>query len=212
MVLVDPGFTRQQNFERYGLGRDKVSELRKGTDRLVAFARHCFEMASSGDLAKPINEQSPCLDNPSNPDVPIHGMLNRLEVKPSFFKAYLSEFQSTFVVANGSTVNDREVPLQPKEFGSMPLVVLTASRHPAQWQDFTAEEQKKYFAFWKRSNDRLASLSTRGRSILVESSGHFIQKDQPDTVVRYVNQVVDEVRAETLRTRHASQRRPGSAH
>jgi pimeloyl-ACP methyl ester carboxylesterase len=194
MVLVDPGFTGQQNFERYGLPPTKVAELERGNANFVAFAQRCLDLARRGELAKPQNQSSSCLDNPPNPDPQLHKALNRLEMQPGFFEAYLSEFQSTFVKTNGSTVNDRESPLTTDEFGSMPLVVLTASRHPAPWRDFTQEDQQKYFEYWRRSHDKLAALSTQGSSILVEGSGHFIQRDQPQVVVRYVLQVVDEVR------------------
>jgi pimeloyl-ACP methyl ester carboxylesterase len=194
MVLVDPGFTGQQNFERYGLAPAKAAELEQGNMDLVAFARHCLDLARSGELAKPENQSSRCLDTPPNPDPHLHEVLNRLEMQPRFSEAYLSEFQSTFVKTAGSTVNDRESPLTQGEFGHMPVVVLTASRHPASWPDFTPDDQQKYFDYWKHSHDRLATLSTQGQSILVENSGHFIQRDQPSTVIRYVLQVVEKVR------------------
>ncbi|MBE1160774.1 alpha/beta fold hydrolase [Dyella acidiphila] len=194
MVLVDPGFTGQQDFQRYGLAPEKVAELEQGNAQWVALAQHCLELARSGALAKSQNQSSPCLDNPPNPDPRLHAVLNHLEMQPGFFAAYLSEFQSTFVAEHGSTRNDRESPLSAHEFGAMPLVVLTAARHPAAWPDFTAQDQQKYFDYWKQSHDRLAALSTHGQSILVPNSGHFIQRDQPDTVIHYVLHVVDQVR------------------
>lgn len=199
MVLVDPGFTGQQNFERYGLAPAKMAELEAGNAKWVAFAQHCLDMARRGELAKPESQSSPCLDNPPNPDPHLHAVLNRLEMQPGFFEAYLSEFQSTFVKTDGSTVNDSESPLTPGEFGNMPVVVLTASRHPASWPDFTRQDQQKYFDYWKRSHDQLATLSTRGSSVLVPDSGHFIQRDQPSTVIRHVLQVVNDVRGTTTR-------------
>jgi len=186
--------TVKGNFERYGLGQEKVEELRPGNADLVTFAEHCLELAKSGDLAKPENQQSTCLNNPPNPDPMIHRMLNEVEMKASFFEAYLSEFQNTFVTTNGSTVNDREVPRVAQEFGSMPLVVLTASRHRASWPDFTEEDQERYFEFWKHSHEQLATLSTQGQSLVVEQSGHSIQKDQPSVVIQQVGQIVNKVR------------------
>lgn len=194
MVLVDPGFTGQQDFQRYGLAPDKVAELEKGNARWVAFAQHCLDLARSGALARPQNQSSACLDNPPNADPRLHAVLDRLEMRPGFFEAYLSEFQSTFVADHGKTLNDRESPLVAGEFGAKPVVVLTAGSHPAAWPDFNPADQQRYFEYWKRSHDRLAALSARGQSILVEHSGHFIQKDQPGVVIRYVVQVVDMVR------------------
>ena len=121
-------------------------------------------------------------------------MLNGLEMKPGFFEAYLSEFRSTFVKGPMGTVNDREVPLRPHALGNLPLIVLTASEHPAPAKDFTRADQRKYFDYWWNGHNRVAKLSSRGENIVVAHSGHFIQREHPHTVVRYVNQVVELVR------------------
>jgi hypothetical protein len=101
-------------------------------------------------------------------------------------KTQLSEFENTFRMTAGSTVNDREVPIHHGALGDPPLIVLTASRHPAALVDFTAQDQAKYYDYWKRGHDRLAALSSDGSNVLVPGSGHFIQRDQPAAVVRYV--------------------------
>ncbi len=196
MVLVDPGFTGQQDFDRYGLGSRQAQELRERNAAYIAFARSCLAAAKSGELLKRNSANSSCLDNPPNADAHLHQTLNGQQAKPQYYEAILSEYENTFGTSEGGTVNDREAPYQAHQFGSMPLVVLTASRHRADVRDFTSEDQAKYFLYWKLGHDRLAALSSRGRSVLVSDSGHFIQRDQPTVVVTYVKEVVSEVRGE----------------
>jgi hypothetical protein len=47
---------------------------------------------------------------------------------------------------------------------------------------------------WKAGHDRLAARSTRGVSLMVANSGHYIQLDQPDVVVSAIETVVHQVR------------------
>jgi pimeloyl-ACP methyl ester carboxylesterase len=194
MVLVDPGFTGQQDFGAYGLSAKKAAELQRGNEQWIEFARNCLTLAKSGDLSRSKNTSSPCLDNPPSPDPQLHQALNIIESKPAFNEAQLSEFENTFLMTAGSTVNDREVPINPGALGDLPLIVLTASRHPAAPADFTAQDQAKYYVYWKKGHDRLAALSSNGRNLVVSDSGHFIQTDQPATVVRYVLQLVEHSR------------------
>jgi pimeloyl-ACP methyl ester carboxylesterase len=194
VVLVDPGFTGQQDFGAYGLSANKAAELQSGNEHWIAFARHCLALAKNGELRRPENTSSACLDNPPNPDAQLHQAFNVIESRPAFHQTQLSEFENTFRMADGSTVNDREVPINPGALGDLPLIVLTASKHPAAPADFSAQDQAKYYDYWKRGHDRLAALSSNGRNIVVPDSGHFIQRDQPATVVRYVQQMVEHSR------------------
>jgi pimeloyl-ACP methyl ester carboxylesterase len=191
MVLVDPGFTGQQEFDLYGLSPAKASELKQGNTAWIQFARQCAALAKAGILAQSQSSSSPCLDNPPNPDPRLHRVLNEIQSKPPYTDALLSEFQSTFQMTGATTINDREVPLQPGELGHLPLIVLTASEHKASPADFTPMDQAKYYTYWKQGHDRVAKLSTQGRNIVIARSGHFIQKDQPDEVIRYVTDVLE---------------------
>ena len=184
MVLVDPGFTGQQNFSAYGLTRSKAEELEAVNAEWLRSARSCMTLAKQGALAKAAS--SPCLDAPANCDNALHQALNAMQSRPAYTEALLSEFESTFRKVDGTTLNDREVSLVPESLGNLPLTVLTASRHSAKPTDFTAEDQAKYYAFWKKGHDRVAGLSRCGRNVVVPDSGHFIQYDQPQTVTSYI--------------------------
>ena len=66
--------------------------------------------------------------------------------------------------------------------GDRPLIVLAA------------EESMTHLAFWPEAQQRLAALSTNGRLIIAQGSGHAIHWDQPALVIDAVQQVVAQVR------------------
>jgi pimeloyl-ACP methyl ester carboxylesterase len=64
----------------------------------------------------------------------------------------------------------------------MPLAIVTGGDQPAET---------------KAKHEALARLSSRGRQVTAEKSGHWIQFDEPELVVRVVREVVDEARLKT---------------
>lgn len=81
------------------------------------------------------------------------------------------------------------------KLGDRPLVVLTAGQYPRQRNPIAAAKAAAFQAVWVHQLQLdLAHLSTRGRQVVVENSGHVIQFDAPDAVVNAVNDVVTEVR------------------
>jgi pimeloyl-ACP methyl ester carboxylesterase len=195
IVLIDPGFTEQQNFSAYGLMVSKEDELEAANAQWIATARKCLALAQASALVEMAS--SDCLDSPPNADAALHHALNQIESKPAYAKALLSEFESTFRKVNGRTVNDSEVQLLPNSFGDLPLMVLTASRHPASPADFRADDQAKYYTFRASGHDRIAALSKCGRNFVVPNSGHFIQYDHPQLVVATILKVLDSSRHST---------------
>jgi pimeloyl-ACP methyl ester carboxylesterase len=47
---------------------------------------------------------------------------------------------------------------------------------------------------WPEAQHQQAAMSTNGRLIVVEGSGHYIQLDHPDVVIDSVQQVVTQAR------------------
>jgi pimeloyl-ACP methyl ester carboxylesterase len=200
VVLVDPGFAGQQHFERYGLPSAKVAALVAANARYIADARACVAEARAGELKRGDSAKSSCLDNPNNPDPVLHAAFNREEAQAAFHEARLSEFENTFGAASGENANDREAYFEANQFGNKPLIVLTAAHYPAPAAGFNDDEQTRYYAFWKRAHDAIADLSSDGQSVVIPDSGHFIQRDQPALLVRYVDEVVAKVRANASRS------------
>jgi pimeloyl-ACP methyl ester carboxylesterase len=75
-------------------------------------------------------------------------------------------------------------------FGGLPLVVIGSGvPNPA-----FGEEAAAYQQFWIEQNRALATKSTNGTFVLVEESGHHLEQDAPDDVVRAISEVVARVR------------------
>ena len=63
--------------------------------------------------------------------------------------------------------------------GDMPLIVMTSMAIPSSWMGLAKE---------------MAGLSTQGRHVVVEGTGHYIQLGRPDAVIDAVRQVVEAAR------------------
>jgi pimeloyl-ACP methyl ester carboxylesterase len=84
-----------------------------------------------------------------------------------------------------------------RQLGDRPLIVLTAAA-PIPTTDLTAMKMTEaqghqYQALWLEMQKDEASWSTRGRQQSVQS-GHYIQFEQPATVIAAVRSVIDAVR------------------
>ena len=75
--------------------------------------------------------------------------------------------------------------------GSLPVVVLTARDHGEPPPDLPAAFLAAYDGMFQELQRDLAQLSTRGKHIIAEHSGHFIQLDEPELVVTAIQQVVE---------------------
>jgi pimeloyl-ACP methyl ester carboxylesterase len=79
--------------------------------------------------------------------------------------------------------------------GDRPLVVLTAGRGFSFDDPALARKAADYHEVWVHEMQaQLARLSTRGRQVIVEGSGHAIQYEAPGAVADAVRDVVEEVR------------------
>lgn len=82
-------------------------------------------------------------------------------------------------------------------FGDRPLVVLTRGKidTPANPSEMD-REYADYTRVWMNEiQPKLARLSTRGRQIIVEKSGHDIPDEAPETVIAAVRAILDDIRS-----------------
>jgi pimeloyl-ACP methyl ester carboxylesterase len=52
----------------------------------------------------------------------------------------------------------------------------------------------EYWSVWQATQREMASLSTRGRLLVAEHSGHTIQLEQPELVIAVVRQTLEQSR------------------
>jgi pimeloyl-ACP methyl ester carboxylesterase len=77
--------------------------------------------------------------------------------------------------------------------GDVPLVVLSHDPDMPQ-PDLPEDLVKPANDAWQQMQEELAHLSSRGTQVIAKSSGHYIQLDRPDLVIKAVRSVVDQAR------------------
>jgi pimeloyl-ACP methyl ester carboxylesterase len=102
--------------------------------------------------------------------------------KADYMAAVASEHQSLAEsVAQVATV---------VSFGDVPVTVIASGKpNPA-----FGDEAQAYQAFWAEQSRALAGMSTNGTFLLVQESGHHLQIDAPDVVVKAIREMVENVR------------------
>jgi len=93
---------------------------------------------------------------------------------PAAAEANMSEI-SSYVQSNA------QLRVEAGTLGDMPLTILMRGKPIA---------DPEYWSVWQASQRTLAKLSTRGRLIVAEDSGHTIQLEQPQLVVSAVRQTL----------------------
>ena len=190
LVLVDPGFPGQF---APGNARQRRRELQAIVKRDATFLQ-CANLAKQGQLsaASPQN----CFQIP--PDLsPEEGAYHtRMMTRPAWYEAEVAQ-SSSWIPGEGETesLSWRQERLARRDFGAMPLVVLSAATPPRE----PVQNDKAYAEFsarWKAGQQALAKRSTKGEWIEVAGSTHAIQLDQPQAVVDAIRRVAEAARPE----------------
>jgi pimeloyl-ACP methyl ester carboxylesterase len=74
----------------------------------------------------------------------------------------------------------------PMKLGDKPLIVLSRGG-----QEDSSEETTRTEDAWRNLQTDLVSRSTKGKQIIAEKSGHYINFDQPELVIDAIRQVVE---------------------
>lgn len=76
-----------------------------------------------------------------------------------------------------------------KDFGDMPIIVLTHAPHP--WpKDWTQALQDRHTLIWEDMHNKVAAMSTHGVNEIVPRAGHYIQYDRPEIVIDAIDQAL----------------------
>lgn len=157
LVLVDPGYPGQQDYAAYGLGTARSASLHdwaQGTGLdpgALPGARSRGTPGRSGGRRDRLQRHAgrPRRSGSSSPAA--------IDASVGYEAANLSEFEfeSSFEAIHGETRDDRETHWPVGSLGAMPMVVLTAERHPAPVPGFSPTNQAL-----EAGHDHLAVLST----------------------------------------------------
>jgi pimeloyl-ACP methyl ester carboxylesterase len=188
MVLVDPSVPDQA-----ALMKRVAPAIAEANDAyvkgLVALVQGCVKAGAylaGGSTPKECELPYP----PTYPPA-IIGALKAEAAKPNQVRAVISFYQN--VGLSGEQVINRS-----RDYGSMPLVVLTATEAQQMPPGTSAEavaQTRQFMAAFDGAHDALAAVSKRGINARVPGSSHYIHRIKPQVVIDAVNQVVAEARA-----------------
>nr|WP_295770073.1 alpha/beta hydrolase [Rhodoferax sp.] len=146
----------------------------------------CVEHAMKG-LVKGSPEYKKCVTDlgPRDPRFSdaINGAQEEMAMTARWQAAFASERRAVFYASADETRATR------KNFGSIPIIVLTHSPYP-KGKDETQELRNARTLLWESMHNEIAAMSTRGINIIVPNTGHYIQFDKPQVVVDAVLQAV----------------------
>ncbi len=80
-------------------------------------------------------------------------------------------------------------PLLPDVLDDLPVLVISRSRTPwdeARAADFTRAQWEGREDVWQQLQAQWAAVSSRAEHVLAENSGHYVQFDEPELVIRSI--------------------------
>ena len=83
-----------------------------------------------------------------------------------------------------------------RSLGAIPMIVLTAGAyiHDTPPTPGGAQQAARLQSEWRAMHGEIAAQSTNGTQVFVETSGHFVQRDQPEAIVEAIRQMLERVR------------------
>jgi pimeloyl-ACP methyl ester carboxylesterase len=144
----------------------------------------CLDAAKNGTIKKGTPAYAKCVgDDDPRYSKDINEAITKYEASRKWQLAATSEKQNIFYASAEQTRATR------KDFGDMPIIVLTHSPYPKN-KDWTQEEQDQHTLLWEDMHTEIAAMSTHGVNMIVPRSGHYIQYDRPEIVIDAVNQAI----------------------
>jgi pimeloyl-ACP methyl ester carboxylesterase len=179
MVLVDPSH-EDQWVRGWAIGAPGQKER---YDSSLAEQAQCVEEAKKG-FVKDTPAYNNCLGYVDTHVSPaINDAQRSIWATPGWQGAFLSERQ------NVSYASAEQAHATRKDFGDMPIIVLTHAPH-AKAPDETQEQGDQRTLLWEELHSQLAAMSTRGINVIVPNAGHYMQFDRPQVVIDAVNQAI----------------------
>lgn len=206
MVLVDPSIPDQTAiFDRVTPAQNEWERVH-GNDSFITFAEKCAQSLRAGKIRRGGPDPNGCLR--PIPWPPTYPPALRAALDQNLADSSLNEYAAiieNYVSYQKSIDLDSRMVVNPhRNYGNMPLIVLTASEFlsPPDYSAAAKAEIPKFHAEWERAHDAYAALSTRGVNLTVEGSSHDIPQIKPQAVIDAIDGVVSEARASVDANRH----------
>jgi pimeloyl-ACP methyl ester carboxylesterase len=185
LVLIDPsGDDQRRRFE------DAVPGTSHGDDESLAKSRRCIALLEKGPLTQGTADYKDCVGAEPDDAPAALKARNLNQVALVHTRTSLAELENL----EAGAANAREGAAVRKSLGDIPLIVLTRGKDVTR-AGFTPAQNAAHTNVWRQMHWEDAQLSSHGRRIFVEGSGHSIQHDKPEAVIAAVDEVVAEVRS-----------------
>jgi pimeloyl-ACP methyl ester carboxylesterase len=123
--------------------------------------------------------------------VPLEGKLP-LEAAEASRALLLSDPKHLVTLQGEVTALERGDTEPVKTLGDISLIVLSHGQFDAGAMGVSAEVAEQYGQAWQELQVELAALSSKGKRIVAEGSGHNIHLDQPELVISAIEEVLAE--------------------
>jgi pimeloyl-ACP methyl ester carboxylesterase len=144
----------------------------------------CVDAAKGGEIAKTSPVYKQCVGEPYELySQAINDAVLEYSATLKYQAAVASERQSFYGVSGDQTRATR------KDFGDMPIIVLTRAPHSRDKAE-TQQEQDQRTAAWEQMHNEIAAMSTHGVNEIVPRAGHLINYDRPEIVIDAIHQAL----------------------
>jgi pimeloyl-ACP methyl ester carboxylesterase len=188
MVLIDPAVPGQTAMMRR-VAPATAASSESYSNGLIALVRQCVARLRNPSDAGPRPDCE--IPYPATYPPELVALLKGQNAKPANGDAVASFYEN-------EDLSSRQAVNPKRNYGNMPLIVLTATDAPPPRAGTPAEviaETQPYLDAFSQEHDALAALSTRGVNARVPGTTHYIHQIKPQVVIDAVNQVVAEARA-----------------
>jgi pimeloyl-ACP methyl ester carboxylesterase len=192
MVLVDPSIPNQA--QRMKAVAPKLSiAVKKFYVQYASQFKTCATKIENSTLTLTSADPDGCFSY--DPEYPpdLKNSMRQLDSKPARWvtkASLLAQFDTSSI----------EVINKSRNFGSMPLRILTAAdpeEMPPTIGSAAIAQYPTFLAEFLHGHDALAALSTNGNNTVVHGTSHYIQLIKPDVVISTISQMVDEIQLKT---------------
>jgi pimeloyl-ACP methyl ester carboxylesterase len=197
MVLVDPSFPDQVETEQRAMSPELKAWGDTHPPPFIPFLQKCVAALRAGTLRRGGPDPDGCLHAQWPPDYPpeLRAALDR-QIAEATPAALASAMEGMTSGGRLNALNSKIVMKPGRNYGNMPLIVLTAEMGgPPGMPAELWSQAKLVLAEERRAHQELAALSRRGAERLVPDSPHDITSFRPQLVIDAIDEVVDDARA-----------------
>lgn len=187
MVLIDPSYPDMAARAKRIWDRFQLPD--PGPMPGLSQLRQCVEDVRRGILKAGGSDPDKCVTFPASyPDAVKAAMTAQYTASPRYWET------AAAFLADGTVEGSKLVMNPERNYGNLPLLVLTSTVHPQNGTTSERAYQDASDALWNQAHEELAALSRRGMNIRVPGADHYIHRSQPQAVLDAIKSVIREAR------------------